>query len=412
MAATSKKPKARTAAAQKAKKPTPAKAAKPPRRVKPPPPAVAPRPAPSRADAPIVLGLEAPAAADRVSAARRAEALGKKASAAVATALTQALQRQDAATRKAVLAALVALGPAAEPAVPFLVEQIRGSAPLPVRGALAVALVKLDTPHTAGALGVLQEVLLRAGPSEAALVTEVLGLCQALGPLAAPLLPALLQRLQKASAHAASALLAGIGALGPLATPAIRDALLAGQSAQGEALVRLVDGFDRPEHTLSLGELTHAPALPVRLAAIAALGRRRAREGLPDLLKALQDPSREVAAAAVQALKTFEPARLQPVLAAFLTRLRQDPPEARNRAVVTLAELGIAAFDEIGPLLLDGLGDAEASTRARAARGLEALAVEGRAALPRLRAQRKDPHEAVRAAVEAAIGAIERSSPK
>jgi hypothetical protein len=413
MAATSsKKPTARKTApraASKAKSKAPAK--KPATKAKKLPPAPI-KPPVSRADAPIVLGLEAKSSAERMEAARRAEAQGRKASPAVATALTAALQRPDAATRKAVLTALVALGPAAEPALPFLVEQVRGSAPLAVRGALAVALVKLDTPHTPAALGVLAETLQGAGASDGGLVADVLGLVQALGPLAAPLLPALLQRLQKASAHAASALLSAIRAIGPLATPAIRDALLAGEKSQGEALVHLVDAFNRSEDTLALGELVHAPALPVRLAAIAAIGRRRAREGLPDLLKALQDSSRDVAAASVTALRTFEPSRLQPVVAAFLTRLRQDPPEQRNRAVVTLSELGIAAFDEIGPLLLDGLADAEVSTRARAARGLEALAIEGRAALPRLRAQRKDPHEAVRAAVEAAIIAIEQKSPK
>ena len=144
MAATSsKKPAAKKAApraASKGKPKLPAK--KPAAKGKKLPPAPV-KPPVSRADAPIVLGLEAKSSAERLEAARRAEAQGRKASPAVATALTEALQRPDAATRKAVLAALVALGPAAEPALPFLVEQVRGSAPLPVRGALAVALAAL-----------------------------------------------------------------------------------------------------------------------------------------------------------------------------------------------------------------------------------------------------------------------------
>lgn len=421
-----KKPAPKKAPAMKPapKKAAPAKAAKPARAAKPvapkkaakAAPAAAKKPAPAakpppkpEAPHPVALALQARHAKARVEAAQKAGALGPRAPRQVAEALVAALQHPDRETRKAVSEALVKLGPAATSALSGVGLRIGSGGELARRAAVAIELAKLDHDHLPAALPVLAELVAVGAASEANLVEEVIDLVPALGIHALPLLPALVQRLEVTEGPESEAIVGAIRAAGPLGADAVTKAAQDSSGPFGAQLVRLLDAYDQPQHTLALGELSKHPDLQVRLAAVEALGRRRTREAVPHLLRALQDPSREVPAAAQAALRNFEADGVQPVLSAFLLRLRQDTPEQRNRAVVMASELSVSGFDDIGPLLLDALGDEDPGIRARAAQGLQALAEDARAALPRLRNQRKDSSDAVRAAVESAIQAIEHA---
>jgi hypothetical protein len=415
-----KKTAARRAVARPAKKPVAKAAAKPAARVKPvakpaaaKPVAKAPAPkAPPAKPDPLALALGSRAAAERVAAAEKAALLGPRASLEVARALVAALEQPDAETRDAALAALRALGTTAQPALAELAARLGEPGPMKKRGALALALARIDSDHLPAALPVLAELVAVGAASEHALLHETLELVPALGLNAVPLLPALLLRLEEATGDEAEAITRAVRSAGPLGAEAVLKATSQAAGPFGAQLVRLLDAHDRPEDTPALGELTRHPDLQIRLAAIQALGRRRTRSVLPELLRALQDPSPEVVGAAQAELQRLAPMEVEPVLAAFLVRLRQDAPEQRNRAVVAASQLGVASFDDVGPLLLDALGDADPAVRAGAAQGLGELAVSARAALPRLRAQRRDASEAVRQAVEATIAAIERSAPR
>jgi len=295
---------------------------------------------------------------------------------------------------------------------PSAVAELRaslGQGPLTQRAALAMSLVRVDVDALAAALPTLTELI---GSSNKAQMAELLQLATALGSRAEPLVPALLDRLEHASEPQAKAIVAAVRAAGALGARLVDDAATRATGAQAARLVALLDGFDRPEHTARLAALVHHPEPGARLAAVRALGRRRGRESLPPLLRALQDPEVEVTRAAQLELRKIPATMSEPVIASFLQRLRQDPAAARNRVVVVLSELGVASFEDIGPLLLDALGDDDPAHRAGAARGLLELAPTAHAALPRLRNQRKDRVEAVRAAVEAAIAAIEQKGTK
>ncbi|MBS2028599.1 MAG: HEAT repeat domain-containing protein [Deltaproteobacteria bacterium] len=405
-AAPAKKKTAARLATAKAKKPAPKRAAAKAK------PAPKPKPAPPPKLDPISAALDSKNPKDRVAAARKAEALGSHAPPAVAQALVRALNGADVETRRAVVAALIALGPAAHPALAPLSAALAEPSPVRKRAPLALALARIDHDHLPAALPVLAELVAVGAGSDKALVQETLQLVPALGVHAVPLLPALLLRLEDAAESEAAALTEAVKAAGPLGADAVHQAAKSAGGPFGAQLVRLLDAYDRPEHVLALGELSRHPDLAVRLAAVEALGRRKAREAVPDLLRALQDPSPEVVAAAQLELKRLPALVVEPILGAFLMRLRQDPPEKRNRAVVAAGELGVGTFDDLGPLLLDGLADPDVAIRVRAANGLTALAPLARSALPRLRGQRKDSSEAVRKAVEQAITAIEQSAPR
>lgn len=407
-----KKPAAKRAAAKKPapRKPAPKKLAapakKPASRAKIAKAVEPPRPAKAH---PLVAELQSKTAKARVAAAHQASALGPKAPPELAQALVRALQNPDRETRKAASEALVRLGPVGVSALAELAPRVGSGHELPRRAAMAIELAKLDRDHLPAALPVLAELVAVGAANEASLVQEVIDLVPALGLHALPLLPALVQRLEVTEGAEADAIVSAIRSAGPLGADAVAKAASESSGPFGAQLVRLLDAYDVAEHTLALGELSHHPDLQVRLAAVEALGRRRSREAVPHLLKALQDPSREVPATAQAALRNFSADAVRPVLSAFLLRLRQDAPEQRNRAVVISSELGVAGFDDIGPLLLDALGDDDASIRLRAAQGLHAVADDARAALPRLRNQRRDSSDQVRAAVEAAINAIEHA---
>jgi len=411
-AAPKKKPAARSATAPKAKRPAPQKAApvKAKAKVEPPKPKAKVEP-PPKLD-PVSAALGSKNAKDRLAAIRQAEALGTRAPPAVAQALVRALSGADAETRRAVVSALVALGPAAHPALAPLAAALGESSPVRQRAPLALALARIDRDHLPAALPVLAELVAVGAATDKALVQETLQLVPALGVHAVPLLPALLMRLEDAGDAEAAALTEAVKAAGPLGADAVNQAAQRAGGPFGAQLVRLLDEYERPEHVMALGELSRHADLAVRLAAVEALGRRRVREAVPDLLRALQDPSPEVISAAQVELRKLQPLVVEPILGAWLMRLRQDPPEKRNRAIVAAGELGIGSFDDLGPLLLDGLADSDVAIRTRAANGLAALAPTARSALPRLRGQRKDPSEAVRKAVEQAISAIETSAPR
>ena len=416
-AAPAKKKTAARLATAKAKKPAPKKAATKkvePKKAEPKkaePKKVAPPPPPPKLD-PISAALDSKNPKDRLAAARKAEALGSHAPPAVAQALVRALSGADVEIRRAVVSALIALGPAAHPALAPLASALAESSPVRKRAPLALALARIDHDYLPAALPVLAELVAVGAGSDKALVQETLQLVPALGVHAVPLLPALLLRLEDAAESEAAALTEAVKAAGPLGADAVHQAAKSAGGPFGAQLVRLLDAYDCPEHVLALGELSRHPDLAVRLAAVEALGRRKSREAVPDLLRALQDPSPEVIAAAQLELKRLPGLVIEPILGAFLMRLRQDSPEKRNRAVVVAGELGVGSFDDLGPLLLDGLADADVAIRVRAANGLAALAPTARSALPRLRGQRKDSSEVVRKAVEQAITAIEHSAPR
>lgn len=192
--------------------------------------------------------------------------------------------------------------------------------------------------------------------------------------------------------------------LGHVGAEAVRRALAKEPTPER---VRLLSRLGRPDEIRRLRELARHVDPAVRLAAVEALGERRSREALPELLHALSDGQAEVADRAQAELARFDPDEARTVVVAWLGSLRQLKAAERTGAVLRAGRLGLVGFDGIGPFLLDALGEANAAWRREAAEQLGVFGTEARAALPRVRAARKDTDAATRDAVEAALRRIE-----
>jgi HEAT repeat protein len=146
----------------------------------------------------------------------------------------------------------------------------------------------------------------------------------------------------------------------------------------------------------------------VRVAAASALAKIGALSAIAALHRvALNDPSEDVRAEAVEAIVGIDP-RHGRTMETIRRLLHDSSPLVRERAVYALASCGSAAPSGVAwlPDLIAALSDSAPSVRAAVAESLRLLGPRAVAAIPRLRNALDDESAHVRARARAALDAI------
>jgi HEAT repeat protein len=363
-----------------------------------------------RAEAARVLGWLGPRAAEAlrplVRALREEGKVGAEAQGALARlgapavpALRALLRDPDVPVRLAALGVLRRMGPAADAAVPDLIDC-------------------LDDEETA-----LDALVALAWMGERAVPALVAGLeARRPGPVRRKAMWGLC-RLAPASRRAVPEMLAGLTdadvqvwaatALGecPLERSAAAPLLAACQAADSQvrsaALVALAGATTVEERLPVLIRALLDEDYDVQICAAREISRvgRQALPALPGLLEALQAPRLRGNDAFAEVLGSFGAAAVPPLCHLAGTHAES---KVRARALGALAAVGPEARPAL-PLLLGALKDDDRAIRAQAARVLAALGPESRAALPALIEQFRESSSAL---LDAAYEALEAIGPE
>ncbi len=261
-----------------------------------------------------------------------AESLGRMGSAAEEAVpdLVQALGDEQGALRSAAAAALSAIGPSAVPALVAALEQ--------------------------------QDPMVRRSASDA------LG---GIGPRATDAIPGLLNLLGDRDYEVGRRAATALGHIGPVAVPALLQAAAKGDSRVTAMAETVFAYLDAPPNVVfdlvrTLGNITEDPG--VRVFAANALGRmgEKARNAVPDLVRALGDERREVRSAASLALGRIG----RPAVPAILEAIKGNSASSRAGAASALGSMGTDAEDVISALIR-ALKDQDAIVRVEAISALE-----------------------------------------
>lgn len=275
------------------------------------------------------------------------------------------LRDADPGNRMLAVQSLGRMGPAAEEAIPDLI-QVLGEENAPLRPAAVTALSAIG----AGAVPALVAALNRQSPAIRSGAADALG---GIGAGATQAIPALINLLgdrdYEISHHAASAL----GRIGPAAVPALmqvaarEDGRVTGMA---ETVFSYLDAGPDLVHELArlLGSSGEKPC--VRAFATKALGRmqEKAKDAAPDLVRALGGENSEVRSAARWALGQIGPAAVP----ALREALKNDNVQVRSNAASALGSMGPAAEDAV-PALAQALRDENPVVRIEAISALEKI---------------------------------------
>lgn len=289
-----------------------------------------------------------------IAAASALAAIGPEAVPALMDILSDAVYEKQAA----ILLSLGKLGPAAQEAVPVLINVVRSEIPYDFLG------VRREAADTLGKIG----------------------------PGARAAVPALVDALKDNNwtvrSHAADAL-AGIGAAARASVPALVEALKdkewAVRSAAVGALVKIgpssvLDGVAIP----FLIEALRDEETYMRMAAARVLGSTgaAAHKAVPAMVKALWDKEAYVPPLVMEALKQIgSTAAAIPKLILMLKTAKS--PRRRSTAAELLGKVGSKAGTAI-PALVNALRDGDEGVRLRAARALGNMGPVARTAIPAL----------------------------
>lgn len=280
-------------------------------------------------------------------------------------ALMAALESDDSATRTDAARVLQALGPRAAPALPALVEALRGEAAGVREVAEAIVAIGPATrPHVPQLLAILQE-------SEAPRQRLIVQVLSELGATAEEAVPALLRvdpRIVSESIYGPGAAAASVA------------------SASDVAMASLVESAQSPDPVLSgralnaLGYLQRCPPEALRL-----LLQHPGAGGSP-IGPMFWDQTLGVKAA--------------------LAELVSDPDPAIRKSAVMHLPRGFTDPAVVVPALITAVSDPQPDIRATAADGLCALADGATPAIQVLEAAASDPDETARTAVRRALYAV------
>jgi HEAT repeat protein len=300
----------------------------------------------------------------RESAASEVSALSIEEQKQIATRLTPLLIGSDTEQRERAAEALAKLGPAAEPAIPALRQNLADDFPY-VRIRSAEALSQIGLAAIPAFIDALKN-----NNNEVRLVAV-----QALSRLGAeskPAIPALVTVLGDKEAsirdHAANAL----ESCGAEASPALMQALGEPNFKNRAGLVRVLGAID--------GTPPHLPA---------------------QLIPFLSDSDADLRLAAIRALTR----KGQSSVSALLLALNSDNALVRAESADILADIGPEAAEAV-PALIGLLKDADPHVRASAAHALGKMREAGTPAVPALREALKDTDRDVAARAQAALTAI------
>ena len=275
------------------------------------------------------------------------------------------LRDADPGNRMLAAESLGRMGPAAEEAVPDLI-QLLGEENDFLRSTAVTALAAIG----AGAVPALIAAMNHQGPAVRSGAADALG---GIGAGATEAIPALINLLgdrdYEISHRAASAL----GRIGAAAVPALmqvaakEDSRVAGMA---ETAFSYLNAGPNLVHELArlLGNNEEKPG--VRAFAAKALGRmqEKARDAAPDLARALGDDNSEVRSAARWALGRIGPAAVP----ALREALKNGNSQVRSSAAFALGSMGPAAEDAV-PALAQTLQDENPIVRIEAISALEKI---------------------------------------
>lgn len=316
----------------------------------------------------------------RSIAARTLGGIGAPAAPAVPTLARAVTDDKDAHVRMTAAGALGALGPASAPAVDALMRAAVADSECTVRTEAVLALGSIGDPKAIPALiRALDDRVPKRAARERPVGSFAARMLERFGPAAAPAVPRLIARMPlnlqewRWDGEEIDALVA----IGPVGVAALIRAFdTVGPELRSWILSRLARLDPWPQEVAAFVHRVSIAGPPSeRIDALRILARRAAAAAparavdVPALVRAMDDPSGDVRAAAAAALA----ARADVALATLPRRLNDDDPRVRRAACEAIGRFGIGRRD-LQPRLTGRLEDPDENVREAAAVAIVAVA--------------------------------------
>lgn len=366
-----------------------------------------------REDDDLIRSLQDPNPRARIRAAELiGELLGTEAPPEAFVALAHALTDEEPRVRTAAFRVIIESGPAAAPAVPVLIDQLRTSGDRQVRWGAVVAMGFVGPVQAHATVPVLVEVLENDGDAELRL--QAVESLQRIGPDAGAAVPALARAMKTDDSEAVrTAARAAIDRLDPdwfRSRASMVETLRGGDTSAALRTVFALREMGPPAApaTEALTALLTHPDRTVRAAAATTLGAigPRAAQAVPLLIDLAADPQEWARGNALFALSRMGPA-VAPAVPVLLEAL--PDPSLFNQERGWVAD-GLVAAGPAAAARADVLArlavSSEPNVQAAAFSVLERLGPAAEGAVPVLMEALDDGDPRVRAAVERALAAI------